>query len=326
MKKKVVRIAIVLLVVAMALSLGACKEDPPPPPAPTQSSPANSPSPSQPPAPPPAQSPSPSPEPVYSDYGLLEIVERYYLNGDDDAAYCIFFSDDTIQDEYGEEGEFDVFGNYINIFYNGEHVATLEILDSYTLEDVETGTLWIRDGGYIPQPTGPSYVSAGLPPIIFNKYFYLDGDTDETSLYFWEDGDVDIESPNGNIYADYVWTGNEIVIMREGQVILVLSIDNPTELEDVNSWDSYYFEDAHTYELETSERYYLNGDEDELQLWFWSDGTVEIENTNGDVNTADYYTIGYTVYIDIGYEVELEIVNSYVLRDNEDGEMFIRLP
>ena len=330
MKKTVVRIAIFLLAIAMAFSLSGCKDDPPPePPPPAPASQTPSPAPSQSPAPSPAPAPVLEQDDYYSDYGLLETAERYYLYGDEGSAYCIFFSDDTVQDEFGDEGEFDVFGDLIFIYFNGEHVATLEIMDFYTLEDVESGVKWIREGGfgYNPEEPVPAYVSAGLPPIIFGKYYYLEGDSDDVSLYFWEDGDVDIEGGNENIYGEYIYTGDAIVITREGRTVLILSIDNPAELSDVNSWDSYYFEGAHTYELETAERYFLNGDTDGLNLWFWSDGTLDIETPAGDTISTDYYTIGYTVYASVGGDdITMEIVNSYVLMDEFNGDMFIRMP
>ena len=335
--RKFIVFMLALPVVAMMVSLAGCKDDPPPPPEPVRSSspgpasPSATPSPvSQQPAPPPA----PTDDGGYSDYGLLETAERYYVNGDEDAPYCIFFSDDTVQDEYGAEGMFEARGSYIYIYFNGSHVGTLTIIDAYTLEDEESGVRWIREGGdgfgadaesMESGESAPPYVSIGLPPIIFGKNYYLEGDTDDVSLYFWEDGDVDIEGGAENIYAEYIYTGEEIIITRGGQVILVLVVVNPAELEDVNSWDCYYFEGAHDYELETYERYYLNGDEDDVQLWFWSDGTVDVTNPDGDAANADYYVDGYSVYIDIGYEVELEIVNSYVLRDDE-GNVFVRLP
>jgi hypothetical protein len=139
-----------LPVVALMVSLAGCKDDPPPPPEPVRSSspgpasPSATPSPvSQQPAPPPAQPDNSG----YSNYGFLETAERYYVNGDEDAPYCIFFSDDTVQDEYGAEGMFEARGSYIYIYFNGSHVGTLTIIDAYTLEDEESGVRWIREGG-----------------------------------------------------------------------------------------------------------------------------------------------------------------------------------
>lgn len=334
MKKKITIMLAILLAVAMAAALAGCKDDPPPQPEPTRNTPANTTSPSvtPSPSPTPSQSAAPSPAPVYDDddFGLLETAERYYAYGDPNSSYCIFFSDNTVQDEYGEEGEFEVYGDTIDVYFNGNYVGSFIIIDWYTIEDEQSGLQWIREGGAGFQDDSrdePTYVSTGLPPIIFGKYYYLDGDPDERSLYFWDDGDVDIKDGDDDIYCEYVYTGDEVVIIREGRVILILSVMNPAELEDVDSWDIYMFEDARSYELETNDRYYLNGDTDEMNFYFWSDGTIDFETANGDTASSSYYVLGYTVYIDIGgVEYSFEIVNSYILQDEASGDMLIRLP
>ena len=163
--------------------------------------------------------------------------------------------------------------------------------------------------------------------IFFQEYYYLDGDGSLPGLYFWDDGDVEFDGPDvDSIFGEYDIDEETIVIYVDGEEFTELIILDWATLLDFAKGDIYALEGALDNELETGDYYYLNGDEDAGNLWFWSDGDVDIEDSDGDIEVGKYEVRGVTVVIELhGDEVELYIVNSYILQ-SEHGDIFIRVP
>ena len=332
MKKIATTTAIILLVIAMAVSAAGCGDKTPPAPEPTQSAPVSAPPPPQRPSPAPPQSPSPSPTPVIQEsITMLVLEEDYCMDGDPGSYRVMFFDDGTVRDQDGIEGEFEIDGNMIRIYLNAGLAAELLLKDDYTLEDADTGVLYIREGGagyggYDDNPADYDYSSDEPSFIVFRQYYYLDGDSGNTSLYFYDDGDVDIEYSGESLYGEYTIDGDEVTVTIDGQELAVFYINDPVTLEDSDNGAVYTFEDGLNYNLEYYEYYYLSGDEDELSLWFRDDGTVDVDSPSGDTQTFDYELYGDMIYIDYnGEEVELEVITTFLLKDG-DGYMYIRMP
>lgn len=176
----------------------------------------------------------------------------------------------------------------------------------------------------------PSYYKPDDAPLIFFiEHYYLDGDYTEPSLYFWDDGDVVLEYDGESVYGEYLIDDDEIDIYIDGNWEMTLIIINCAVLEDDDTGGKYTLMDALEDELELSDWYYYNGDYFAGSLWFWDDGTVDIEDEAGDIIVADYYVSGYWVTIEYeDAEIELFIENSYILEYEGDYEtvLFIRRP
>ena len=160
----------------------------------------------------------------------------------------------------------------------------------------------------------------------FQEYYYLDGDDYSLGLYFWDDGDVDLDDPDDSEYGEYDIDDDIITIYIDDEEYMILQILDCATLEDYYTGEIYALEGALDMELVTSDWYYLDGDENAGNLWFWDDGDVDIEDPYGDIEVGTYEVDDETIVIELdGDEVELTIINSYIL-ESEYGDLFIRIP
>ena len=339
MKKLIKRSLPVLLGVFITLTLAACgggdaETSPPASPSGSASTPvatppvSTSPSqyPSSSPSPSPTPSATPSPPPPVNGTGSLELSEYYYYDGLYSGSSLHFYSDGTFEADSGDgdilEGTYTVVGDRITCEVDGEE-EYLNIVDEYTLES-DYGELFIREGGvgFI----GGGFDPSNLPPIVFDEYYYLEHDMEELTLYFWDDGDVELGYLENHEWATYVYDGyDEIKILMDGRVVMVLSIINDYTLEnshtgvlyildgggqsdpgdtDKNEWWGIYAKDDDTrFVLEITEV-----DDEE----FWVD-IIQLREPN-DIE----YIHGLTSLSEIGDSVDYNIV-TYGWAEIEDA-------
>ena len=332
MRKYSLRVILVLLSIAVAFSVVGCGDTEKPTSPPTQTAFANpsaSTSPQGSPEPAPSTPPAnDSPEPGTSERGGTELLfdlvmlvldEYYYLGGDPDLGGIMFLEDGSITTTEDDEGTYEVDDKSISIFYDGEMTAELTLVDDSIIYSEDSGEFFIREGG-------PRMVTEDLDLILFSEYYFLDGDSDEVSYYFYDDGDVDIGTSDEWERGIYLVSDYTLTVILEGEIVKVLGFVNIAELEDIKTTEIYALEDALSYELVTSAYYYQDGDEDADNLWFYDDGDVDLQDSDGETETGTYTVQGDTISVTYGEDsADLEIVNSYIL-EADNGMMFIRLP
>lgn len=318
MRKPTVRIATVLLALALIAACAGCGDKSPEAP-PSDLSPSPSPSPSDSPSP----ALSSSPTPMGTGAGMLELGQFYYHYGDPNSTGCMFLEDGTIVDNMGEDGTYVLDWDIISVYFGGELVMEFRIVDEYMLEDLDSFTVYIREGG---EGFGSTSVSGSNYLFFIGYYYYLGGVKGSVSLMFWDNGYVDIEEQDLYAFGSFTVASNEITISVEGEYLMTLRILNHAELEDAATGERYALDGTYDDELVTGDYYYFiilgeaNG-----SLCFWDDGFVDMELVNGDVVEIVYALDGDTIYIDYeGEDIILTIVNGYVL-DN-DGYHYVRLP
>ncbi|MDR1559826.1 MAG: hypothetical protein LBS84_09055 [Clostridiales bacterium] len=270
----------------------------------------------------PTEEPTMEPEPAESEW---EISGYYYYDGDEEAGSLYFYSDGTvdIEDPDGEtvEGEYSIDGDVVTVTLDDEE-ATLEIIDEDTLES-EGGDTFTRSTGSDP---------AEEAVIETSEYYYLDGDTEAESLYFYTDSDVvDFEVPGGEytVEGEYSIDGSTVYV--------VLAADGGEEEVILEIIDSFTLEsDAGLFVrnggIVTSQFYYLDDGEYAESLYFYDDGTVDLDSPDQETVQMKYVirdsiiTITYDEDEDLGEtEVTLEILDPYTL-EMEDGTRFIHEP
>ena len=108
-----------------------------------------------------------------------------------------------------------------------------------------------------------------------------------------------VESDNGNVYA-----------------------------RDEHTGEGNGFAEGDEYVLKTGVYYYLNGDEDEESIYFFSaNDQVVLGSPVGETIEMTYYVSGRSIYIshEDGFSVELWIVNNYTL-GTSSGEVYVWQP
>ena len=346
MKKAIYFSLALLFVLALALAAAGCvtkeapAESPPvssPPASASESATASpSPSPTEPPkTDPPTDPPTEPPETPLAeenplampfDFVMLVLDEYYYLDNDPDSMGVMFLDGGKAVSTDGEEGTYttEEGSRDINIFVDGEQTALLYIIDDSILLLDDSHDFYIRGGG--TGYDGEETVPEGFDKILFSQYYFLDGDAMELSYYFYDDGDVDIGTPEEWVTGMYIIGGDYITIVLDKSVYTVLRVENTTELEDIRTTCIYALEGALDRELVTYEYYYMYADEESGSLWFDDDGNVDIEDEYGEISTATYYINGMDVTISFeGEEEVVTIANSYLLK-TDDGFYFVRIP
>jgi len=321
MKKLLKSCVIVLLAIALSAFAAGCKNDKPtepdPDPLPPQIITPR-------PTPSPTPTPTPSPEPIADDVGSLQYGAYYYMFGDLNSVAFIFHEDGVIRDNVGGEGEYELEDDNIIISYENDMTFVLNIVDDYTLSDPSSGMPYIREGG---EGFGETEFNYEEPPLFFhNKEYYLDGDEDAFALYFWDNGDVDIEDEDGIDSGLYTVDRDRITIMLDGRVIATLSILNCATLENSATMEIYALKGALDRELVLYDYYYMEGNRNDLGLYFRDEGEIDFNIQGIEMAVGEYSIEEFTVSIDLeGADAILELINSYILESSE-GFVFIRLP
>lgn len=322
--KKIVKILPILLAIAMLMSVAACNKTVEQAPSSTSPPPVQTPTPT----PTPTTVPTTSPAPINPAISLLEYEEFYYVYGDPHMDGCMFYSDGTVLDTYGEPATYEVNGSTIAIFYNGEQVLTLQIVDEYTLTDIESELLFIREGGEGYGSINDEDNTYSVPVVFFNEYYYLDSETDQFSIYFWDDGDVDLGDPDEFERGTYTIEDGIIAIYLNGQQLGSLEVVNHAVITDVETGAVYALEGTFDNKLETGEFYYFVFFGEAVgAIVFWDDWTVGILESMEDDELSDgtYSISGDTITVEQeGEEMVFSIINSYVLE--YEGFHFVRIP
>lgn len=172
---------------------------------------------------------------------------------------------------------------------------------------------------------GPEIDFSGLPPVFYSTYYYLGGEDCDTDLYFYDDGEVDLDYPDETLTGEYTVEEYGITIEVDGeQHVSLLMIDMCTLLDE--NGNVYMVEGANNRELETSSFYYLNADEDAGSVWFYNYGDVDVENPGSETMTYEYTVDGDTITVTYeGNTATMTIYNSYMLLSDE-GNWFVRQP
>jgi len=338
MRKLYIKAFALLCAASLTISSAACGGSKPaepsagPKPSAAAVKPTDTPAPTNTPQPTNTPAPTETPEPAEQDFGLLELGAYYYRDGDEDTDGIIFYEDGIVRDnDYinsGQQGEFTVKGGVVTVYQDDEEIAGFRIVDKYTIENNDDETRYIRKGGAGFAGGG---VTAETPPIFCDTFYYQDGDTDMPSLYFFDDGTMDLDFPeNGDepastVRCDYSIDGDKITITSGGKENVMLIKDCVT-IEDSENGDIFAPEGCLDGVIETSEYYYLDGDENAGSVYFYDDGDVDLEKANGDMTTGAYTVDGSTITVELdGQTAEMEIVNGYILKSDE-ANLFIRLP
>jgi len=314
--------ALMLLAAVTALSIIGCDilnptapETAPPPVPPVR------------PAPTPPPSPDPAPPPQEPVPVLLEFGEYYYMFGDPDYMSIIFHEDGAVIRSTGEEAQFEIDGASISIFAEGEWESELRIIDEFTLEDPLTGISFIREGGegfggITDLPAGPRLFFAG-------EYYFLDGNEGEAGLIFRDENEAGLYGEEEPEYGTYAIAGNELTVTIGGEIRFVLSILDPTTLEDKQTGEKYGLAGAFDRELKLYASYYQFGDKEDLSLFFRDDDEVDFEFPGFNASTGIYEVDPeeYAITMDVdGVEMELSIINYYLLRILGEDIYFVRVP
>ena len=263
--------------------------------------------------------------PGTQDLGLLELNEFYYAYGDPTDLGLMFFDDGFVRsnnfDIDGIEASFTVDGGTITLTYMGQ-VSEMYINDEYSILG-SAGEEYIREGG-----EGFGVVQEPPQAILYETYYYLDGDEEQMGVYFLADGSVNVQmAPDDIRDGFYYLTENEITIMTEDmETAFLLNIQNMFTLENNDSGEVFIPVGALTKELVIDEYYYLYGVRSSTRIIFHDDGSATIEEEGVDSIQCDYSVEdGFISLIVEGTESSLEIVNDYSLDLTGFGVQFIRL-
>ena len=325
--------AVALLVVALLAAGCSSKPAPVANPPDTQSPPAQTEtagvptdnSPTQP------TSQSPSPDSSSQDASaedrsnMLELGAYYCLNGDPYSFALVFHDDGEVWSTDYDVFTYDIDENAVIIMHLDEETdVLLAIVDEYTLEEETQNQLYIREGG---EGFGSSGSSSGMSDAIFHEhYYYLDGADDNTGYYFYDDGVVDVGTPEEWVTCTYTIDNGELTIRSDNTTIAVLLIVNAAVLEDTETGDEFTLTGARANILSVFDWYYLDGDEFSDALRFYADGSVEFRSIYGETDSAEYSLDENTLSLNLGGETQIVyIMNSYML-EFEGGMLFIRLP
>jgi len=316
MKSQTVKILFVLLAVTVAISAAACDTALPEP----DVQPTPTPRPSPTPTPTPAPTPTPPP-----DLGLLQLGEAYYMNGDVRQMDIVFLEGGVFEDGSGEEARYEVDGSVVNIFRDGSIDSGLIMISEFVLEDVSTGIRFIREGG--DGFGGVSGIPSGSREIFFEADYFLDGETDGPSLFFYDSGEVALGAAEERELGRYTIDADWIMITVGDELRLVLNIVNAAELVDVGASETYALKGAIGAELMLDERYYQFGEAGEISMRFLEEGEVVFEYMGDVISSGEYTVEDDRISLDLdGVETELAIVNNYVLFLLEQELQFVRLP
>lgn len=321
MKNPVITGLLILLSISLAITAAGCFRTVPPEPAPrpTPTGPSATPPPSPQPEPP---EPEPEPEP---EPDLLELGEYYFMYGDPSQLGLLFTEEGLVINTEGFEGSFESDGSTVSIFVDGESDSSLKILDEYTLEDVETGALFIREGGegyggLEGLPSGPRLFLTGV-------YYFIDGDQEGDSIFFQDDGTVIVYTAEDVEHGEYTLDGNELEITVDGEPGMVLTILDPAALEAAVTGEIYGLVGLYDLELVLDARYYQFGDADDMCFMFHDEEEVIIELMGEEVSVGTYTVEEQLLVLDFdGEKTELIILNNYVLGVAGQDVMFVRLP
>ena len=316
MKTLIARFLPALLAVAMALSAAACDI--------TMPEASIKPTPTQHPRPTVTPSPAPTPTPVPNP-GLLQFGEVYFMNGDSKQMGIVFFEGGTTENSNGVEARYEVDSSVVSIFVDDEWDSDLLIVDEFILEEVETGIRFIRENG--AGFGGVTDIPDGSRDIFFEAYYYLDGEADGASLYFYDFGEVVLDVADEPELGKYTIYAGWIRVTIGGEERMVLRIINAAELVDDDTSEAYALKGAIGAELVLNERYYQFGEAGEVSMSFREDGEVVYEY-GGEVISSGAYTVeDGSISVDLdGAETELSIVNSYVLFLLDQELQFVRIP
>ena len=347
MKNPAKSILIILISMALAVAAAGCTD--PLPPAPSPKPTATGPMPTPPPSP---STPSPAPtpaEPLEPEQGPLELETYYFLFGDPQNTGIMFSGDGLYASTGGTEAQYELEGNSISLYVDGEPVSWLEVVDEYTIEEPATGMRYIREGG--PGYGGLAGLPAGPLEFFTGQDYFLDGDAEEKKISFHDSDIVILLDADSRIYGRYAKADSEITITAGDEVIQVLTILDPVRLKDSKTGEVYGLEGFLDTELTRDVYFYQFGDMQELYLSFrdWEETEIEPEDGNGsgdgdeaiieltgeavfglagvDILTGAFTSREQTLVIDIEGEVtELVIENSYILRVVGQDVLFIRMP
>jgi len=316
MKSQIAKFAFALLAAAMAASAAACDM--------TMPGASIKPTPTQHPRPTVTPTPAPTPTPV-PDPGVLQFGEVYFMNGDSKQMGIVFFEGGTTENSNGVEARYEVDGSMVSIFQGDEWDSDLLIIDEFILEEVETGIRFIRENG--AGFGGVSDIPSGSRDIFFESHYFLDGEPDGPSLYFYDFGEVVLDVADEPELGKYTIYAGWIMITIGGEERMVLRITNAAELVDDDTSEAYALEGAIGAELVLNERYYQFGEAGEVSMRFLEEGEVVFEYM-GDVVSSGAYTVeDGRISLDLdGAETELAIVSNYVLFLLDQELQFVRIP
>jgi len=272
----------------------------------------------------PEPDPSPTPDTPIEEVLLLEYDKYYFMYGDPDSFGIVFLESGVAFDTDGDEFMFEVEGSEIVVLGDGETDSRIRIIDSFTLEMLSYGIILIREGG-----EGFGIISSGFdaPPLFFfNEHYYLNGDDSGISLYFLDDGDVEIDGSPEFAIGRYMIDEDVVTLIVDGYVFSALRVVNCIVLEDVETLEMFTLAGALDRTLALDAFYYMEGDKNDLSLYFWDDGEVDFDIQGMEIAIGTYTLDGYVITLELDdEETELIIVNSYIL-ESDDGFVFIRIP
>jgi hypothetical protein len=216
----------------------------------------------------------------YTAYGLDQFDGSYYLDGDRDADYytfengewkfyeaqgaghfstqsglLIFNGGDLIVDGYrvsGEEPPFDVLTNSADDTLISGDKSYVKLEDAESTYDSDAYDY--NGNGYLDDDEMEDYLAGVVNggensggsastenEIIVGIFYYRMGNSDLDSLYFYDDGTVDLDSPGyDTVEATYSVDGDQLTIVYEGESqALTISYDGDVQAL-TDEWDNQY--------------------------------------------------------------------------------------
>jgi hypothetical protein len=280
--------------------------------------------------------------------GYEEYDGSWYLNGDANGSYFVIF-----------DGQWAYYEDDVNVsnagyveWNNAAGKLLLRVLpeedpfaelDAATTELTSGGDTYILAEGAAEEDYnegGNVVIVEGGP--VFDRYYYMEGDSEgeEGSLYFYDDGTVDFDSP-GQPTAEGIWAydgtellisvmdeqqrytveeGGNVLVLPDGSRIIVEGASNGAEetVDSANAGGSLVF----------GEYYYYDGDVNDISWIFNDTGTAVYDDTSGFVFEGAFEVTDsgeINVYDSTGENiyVTLTIEGEYTIVDTDNGDTYM---
>jgi hypothetical protein len=239
--------------------------------------------------------------------GMSAWIEKGNVAEDDDRGYRYTLKGDVLTVKYMDDDE--VFGTD----FSGTYTRGASIEETFDLADDNEGSGNSEDGGS-SEDSGSS--------IAFDEFYYWDGDADDNSLYFFDDGTVDADTPDGQTY-EYEYTIRDGIVRIEvdgseqtltiideytleteggGRYIRLGGADNSPD-SDIDGNAGASAADSASPDTPRITGVFLNGEDNDDILTFYDD------------YTASWYSSDF----------EFEIVGDSILFEINDSELEIQI-
>jgi len=182
-----------------------------------------------------------------------------------------------------------------------------------------------------PQPPpvdiDPDPIELGFPPLfILHEYYYPGGSDLDKSLFFRNNGSVEVRTPESTDQFTFEVIGLNIIILDGESPVDGFDVVDAVTLKSMLSGEVFALQGAFSDGLIMRQHYFLDGDKDSESILFHSiGGDVDLRHISGEITKGAFAVSGDTVTIEYhGTSQDFLMINSYLL-ETEDGARFIRV-